>query len=861
MACIFWKRIFTLGLLSGDEKDAGRVTRALPLAGPSYVVWGANTDVGKTLISAAICNYVGRAGLTPGGKGNAVFYYKPVQTGFPEDSDADTVASVCGGHTEFGDHAGQLLAVGGDVTDFPEMIEDPSLKLDLTARTEFAWSHPVSPHLAVQMEGRAVSDEELVTTCMQTLATYTQEMQVKTQGDAKKMYTLVETAGAVNSPAPSGRSQGDVYRALRLPGILVGDGRLGGIASTMSAMESLMLRGLDVSCVIVHDKGFRNEEAIEDMMKYVKTSAGQNVPVFVLPPIPRRRTQRAGSAALRSWILQCHDKLKKIKEKMDDDHWQRIAKLRSSSREAVTSLWWPFTQHDLVREVTVIDSRHGEDWWVFKTDGQDGVAGERLQSVFDGPASWWTQGVDEKLHVSPSCARPPRLPAHSLLTCVLSQLASPQVLLNRAIAYGAGRYGHVLFPENATEVSLELTKRLLHGVGKGWASRVFFSDNGSTAVEVGIKMALRKYMHDHALMGETDQALEALEFGILGLDGSYHGDTLAAMDVQAPSVFTGPKQMPWYKPRGHWLAPPMLSMQKGAWVLEVPDSLRGSSPFPADSMKFASWEAASNVEARKNSPIAAIYRRHIDEEWSAILQRAGPQHHVAAVVMEAVLHGAGGMNLIDPLFQHILADAAKARKVPVVMDEVFSGFWRLGARSSSAMASIKPDVACYAKLLTGGTLPLAVTLASEPIFEAFRGQEKSYGLLHGHSYTAHPIGCSVAIAALDAYQDAEMNDNYDASNDVLRSLWPKEVVLELSHHEAVRRVVPLGTVLIVELNDGDGAGGYQSSASKPVIAALRQHNIFARPLGNVVYLMVTPTTDAAKCAHLASTLLKCLPSR
>ena len=225
-----------------DREPGVNAARTLPLAGAAYVVWGAGTDVGKTLISAAICNFIGRAGSAPGVPGNAVFYYKPVQTGFPEDSDADNVASVCGGHTEFGDHAGQLLAVSGDVADFPEMVDmDPSLKLDVTARTEFAWSHPVSPHLAVKMEGRAVTDEQLVSTMLQQLASYSSEMALRTGGDHSKTYTLVETAGAVNSPAPSGRSQGDVYRALRLPGIMVGDGRVGGIASTMSAMEISLL--------------------------------------------------------------------------------------------------------------------------------------------------------------------------------------------------------------------------------------------------------------------------------------------------------------------------------------------------------------------------------------------------------------------------------------------------------------------------------------------------------------------------------------------------------------------------------------------------------------------------------------------
>jgi len=229
--------------------------------------------------------------------------------------------------------------------------------------------------------------------------------------------------------------------------------------------------------------------------------------------------------------------------------------------------------------------------------------------------------------------------------------------------------------------------------------------------------------------------------------------------------------------------------------------------------------------------------------------------------MEAVMHGAGGMDLIDPLFQHQLAKAAKARKVPVVMDEVFAGLWRLGRESPCHLARIEPDVACYAKLLTGGTLPLAVTLATEDVFETFRGQEKSDGLLHGHSYTAHPIGCSVAIAALDAYKDPEFNPNLDIASGISKDMWPNCQVVALSNHPAVRRVVALGTVLVIELKEPEGSvGGYTSQASKPVVAALRKHGIFARPLGNVVYFMVTPTTDVKKCAMLASTLLKCLPA-
>lgn len=111
--------------------------------------------------------------------------------------------------------------------------------------------------------------------------------------------------------------------------------------------------------------------------------------------------------------------------------------------------------------------------------------------------------------------------------------------------------------------------------------------------------------------------------------------------------------------------------------------------------------------------------------------------------MEPVMQGAGGMNFVDPLFQTLLGEACRARGIPVIADEVFSGLWRLGHASASAALGLRPDIACFAKLLTAGMVPLSVTLASEAVFKAFEGDTKAESLLHGHSYTAHPAGCQV----------------------------------------------------------------------------------------------------------------------
>ncbi|CAN6831923.1 unnamed protein product [Brassica oleracea] len=186
------------------------------------------------------------------------------------------------------------------------------------------------------------------------------------------------------------------------------------------------------------------------------------------------------------------------------------------------------TQHKLVPEetVTVIDSRCGEKFSVYKGSGNDSITQQ-----FDACASWWTQGPD---------------PAF-------------QAELAREMAYTAARFGHVMFPENVYEPALKCAELLIDGVGKGWASRVYFSDNGSTAIEIALKMAFRKFCVDHETLLEFSEGKDEkkhIVVKVLALRGSYHGDTLGAMEAQAPSPYTGFLQQPWYTGKGLFLDPP-----------------------------------------------------------------------------------------------------------------------------------------------------------------------------------------------------------------------------------------------------------------------------------------------------------------
>ncbi|KAF3771996.1 Bifunctional dethiobiotin synthetase/7-8-diamino-pelargonic acid aminotransferase [Nymphaea thermarum] len=173
-----------------------------------------------------------------------------------------------------------------------------------------------------------------------------------------------------------------------------------------------------------------------------------------------------------------------------------------------------------------------------------------------------------------------------------------------------------------------------------WASRTYFSDNGSTAIEIALKMAFRKYSVDHGILSRLTNVkphMDTIDFKVLALNGSYHGDTLGAMEAQAPSPFTGFLQQPWY----------------------------------------------------------------------------------------LVIHGAGGMHMIDPLFQRVLINECRERGIPVIYDEVFTGFWRLGVESAAELLGCQPDIACYAKLMTGGVIPLAATLATKAVYDSFSGDSKN----------------------------------------------------------------------------------------------------------------------------------------
>lgn len=417
-------------------------------------------------------------------------------------------------------------------------------------------------------------------------------------------FALVETAGGVHSPGPNGNSQADFYRPLRLPVILVADPRLGGISSSISAYESLLLRGYDVGAVLVfQDDYYKNHEFLGD---YFAKKGVSLIPLLAPPPKPMSGDANVSLQDEENMSQYYHHvslatDVAEIVDKLELQHAKRIERLEEMPQKAHQMIWYPFTQHHGIQptDITPIDSAYGDH---FQTFSKEDSHSNQLKSSFDGSASWWTQGLG---HGNPS--------------------------LSLAAAYAAGRYGHVMFPGNIHEPGLALAESLLSGLGNPRLGKVFYSDDGSTGMEVAVKMGLRAAGDRYKWDASQDQ------INILGLRGSYHGDTIGVMDCAEPSIYN--KKVEWYRGRGFWFDFPQVIMSRGTWKVVLPGGIDVS---PAQELQFSSLGQVFDVDSRLDSPTAQLYSKFIYEKLKEVTATG---MKFGALLMEPVILGAGGMFL------------------------------------------------------------------------------------------------------------------------------------------------------------------------------------------------------------------------
>lgn len=402
---------------------------------------------------------------------------------------------------------------------------------------------------------------------------------------------------------------------LRLPSVLIGDSRLGGISQTISAFESLRIRGYDVESVMLfEDDHYGNFKYLSEYFR----DHHEGVLVAPAPGPPEKRDVLADDvAAMKQYYEDAavNQAMRSVLQHLEEKHEKRIESLENMAKDASRNIWYPFTQQALLKpkDITVIDSAHGDYFQTLVSNVEPSAKGQPstqiqehgslLQASFDGSASWWTQGL-----------------GHS----------NPRLTL--AAAYAAGRYGHVMFAGSVHQPALTLAKTLLTNLGNPRLSRVFYSDDGSTGVEVAIKMALRATK----LRYNAEEATNSARLEVIGLKGGYHGDTIGAMDCAEPCAFN--EKTDWYEGRGYWFDYPTVLCVNGKWQIEMPDELGQ----PQELRQLESLSDVFSIETRESKGEHLAY-----EEF--ILRRLRKLHQdgrkFGALILEPVVLGAGGMAL------------------------------------------------------------------------------------------------------------------------------------------------------------------------------------------------------------------------
>lgn len=388
-------------------------------------------------------------------------------------------------------------------------------------------------------------------------------------------------------------------------------------------------------------------------------------------------------------------------------------------------VWHPFRQHLTEPVIRAIARTEGAR--LIDADGR---------SIFDAISSWWviTHGH-----------RPPAIMA--------------------AIRDATLRLDQVIFAEFTHQPAEDLARGLIEIAPPGLA-HVFYSDSGSTSVEVALKMALGTF-HNR---GAPRSRIVVMHHG-------YHGDTIGTMSAGARGVFNAA-----YAP-----------------LLFDVDTI----PFPEPGREQATLDALEGF------------------------CRTG---RAAALLIEPLVLGAGGMKMYPP---HLLADFRRITErhgTLMIADEVMTGWGRTGTLFACDQAGITPDIMCVSKGITGGTLPLAATLCTGPVFEAHLSTDRARTFFHSSSYTANPIACAAALANLRIWQEEPVVARI-AALARRQEAW----VTRFRQNPRFRNVRRTGTIAALDLDVADA--GYLSDVGPRLRTFFRDRDLLIRPLGNVIYLM------------------------
>ncbi|NDI36257.1 adenosylmethionine--8-amino-7-oxononanoate transaminase [Chengkuizengella sediminis] len=419
-------------------------------------------------------------------------------------------------------------------------------------------------------------------------------------------------------------------------------------------------------------------------------------------------------------------------------------KLLKNDRDYV---WHPFTQMKDYENQDHVLIEKAEGIYLYDADGNQ---------YYDTVSSWW---VNTHGHSHPR--------------------------IRAAIDKQMSEMDHVMFSGFTHRPAIELSEKLVEITPEG-LNKVFFSDNGSTAVEVALKMSFQYWLH----LGKKEKNK------FVFLDNSYHGDTIGAVSVGGVELF-------------HSVFKPLLF-----------DSYKVSSPNP---FVWSQQKGASEEEAVS---ICLEEVRTLFEEKS---------EEIAGFVIEPLVQAAGGMIVYPPSYLIGIRQLCDEFDIHLIADEVAVGFGRTGRLFACEHAGISPDLMCLSKGLTAGVMPLSVTLSTLKIFDAFYDEYETYKtFFHGHSFTGNPLACAVALENLQIFEDNKVIDSIQATSEYLQHRFRE--FGKLKHIGNVRGIGMIAAMDIFE----DKTKGISYAANKrtgyQVYLTGLKHGLVMRPLGDTIYV-------------------------
>jgi adenosylmethionine---8-amino-7-oxononanoate aminotransferase len=401
-------------------------------------------------------------------------------------------------------------------------------------------------------------------------------------------------------------------------------------------------------------------------------------------------------------------------------------------------IWHPFT--NAVLDPPPLHLARAEGVWLYTQDGR---------KILDAISSWW---VNLHGHANPRIAA--------------------------AIATQAKKLEHVILAGFTHDAAEELASRLRKWVAPS-LTHLFFSDDGSTAVEVAMKLAVQHF--------SNQQRAEKKE--IVALEHGYHGDTAGAMSASGDSPFTAPFREMRFR----------VHRVRSAYCYRCPVGLK-----------------------RESCDIECV------QQLATLLGERSPQ--IAAVIVEPLLQAAGGMIVHPVEFLQKVRKLCTEHDVLLIADEVLTGFGRTGKMFACDLAGVTPDLTCLSKGITGGFLAMGVTLCSENVAAAFATENRAHTFYHGHSYTGNALACAAANASLQIFDDEPV---FDRITTIARIT--AERLQQFRPVQQVADTRQIGTIGAIELRVEDP--GYLSSMRPRLYNFFLDRGVLLRPLGNVIYVL------------------------